>query len=369
MPVPMTPYRRGATTLDSVRPMTDALELAWFAALCDDDYEQLGVIDPSLSSSYEHCADIVHAADDAGFDAILMPSGYALGIDTIAFTAAVARSTRRIRPIVAVRTGEVWAPQLARQLATLDQLLHGRMVVNIISSELPGESLASAPRYARTLEHMRALRTLLSGRSLEGGGDWVDVRVDPPRVRTVSGQCPPLYFGGLSDDARDVAASEADVYLMWPDTMPNVEAILADMRTRAAAYGRTLRFGYRVHVVVRPTETEAREAARHLMAALDPDIGAAIRAKSLDSGSVGVIAQTALRDAADDDGFVEPHLWTGIGRARSGCGAAIVGDPQQVAEKIRTYQALGIDTFVLSGYPHLHECRRFAELVMPLLRA
>ena len=349
--------------------MTGSLELAWFAALCDDDYEQLGVPDPSLASSYEHCADIVQAADDAGYDAILMPSGYALGIDTIAFTAAVARSTRRIRPIVAVRTGEVWAPQLARQLATLDQLLRGRMVVNIISSELPGETLASAPRYARTLEYMRALRELLAGRALHAGGEWINVDVEPPRVRTTSGVCPPLYFGGLSEDARDVAAREADVYLMWPDTVPNVQTILDDMRARAASYGRTLRFGYRVHIVVRPTEADAVAAAQHLVAALDPDVGDAIRAKSLDSTSVGVRAQASLREAADLDGFVEPHLWTGIGRARSGCGAAIVGDPRQVADKIRGYQALGIDTFILSGYPHLQECRRFAELVMPLLRA
>ncbi|MEI8238132.1 MAG: LLM class flavin-dependent oxidoreductase [Actinomycetota bacterium] len=349
--------------------MTGSLELAWFAALCDDDHEQLGVPAPHLVSSYEHCADIVHAADEAGFDAILMPSGYALGIDTIAFASAVARSTRHIRPIVAVRTGEVWAPQLARQLATLDQLLQGRLIVNVISSELPGETLESAPRYARTLEHMRALRTLLDGQALCADGEWVHVDVEPPRIRTVSGQCPPLYFGGLSDDARDVAAREADMYLMWPDTYDNVRGIVDDLAARAAVHGRTLRFGYRVHVVVRPTEAEARAAAQHLVAALDPEVGDSIRAKSLDSQSVGVRAQTALRESAADDGFVEPQLWTGIGRARSGCGAAIVGDPQQVADKISSYRALGIDTFVLSGYPHVDECRRFADLVMPLLRA
>ncbi|HAP77437.1 MAG TPA: alkanesulfonate monooxygenase, partial [Acidimicrobiaceae bacterium] len=257
-----------------------SLELAWFAALCDDDYEQLGVPDPSLLSSYQHCADIVHTADRLGYDAILMPSGYALGIDTVAFTAAIARSTTRIRPIVAVRTGEMWAPQLARQLATLHHLLDGRMVVNIISSELPGEQLESAPRYARTLEYMRALRTLLGGNRLLGGGDWVPMAVDSPRIAATVGGCPPLYFGGLSDDAREVAAQEADVYLMWPDTMPAVEAVLADMRGRAARYGRTLRFGYRVHVVVRPTEAEARDAAAHLIAALDPAVGESIRAKS-----------------------------------------------------------------------------------------
>jgi alkanesulfonate monooxygenase len=139
------------------------------------------------------------------------------------------------------------------------------------------------------------------------------------------------------------------------------------MQRRAAAHDRTLRFGYRVHVVVRDTEHEARAAADHLVAALDPEVGDAIRARSLDSQSVGVRAQASLRDAADDDGYVEPNLWTGIGRARSGCGAAIVGDPHQVADKIRQYRSIGIDTFILSGYPHLDECTRFASLVMPLL--
>ena len=347
----------------------DPLSVAWFAALCDDDYEQLGVVDDALLSSPEHCGDIVRAADDAGFDAILMPSGYALGIDTVTFTASVAAQTHRIRPIVAVRIGEVWLPTLARQLATLDRILDGRLIVNIISSEMPGEALEAWPRYQRTLEHMSGLRRLLDGERLEVDGDWVRLAVDPPRVSTVSGRCPPLYFGGLSEEAREVAAREADVYLMWPDTIERVAELVADMRSRAAAHGRELRFGYRVHVVVRPTEGEARAAADHLLAALDADTGERIRSRSLDSTSVGVRAQATLRDASDEDGYAEPNLWTGIGRARSGCGAALVGYPQQVAAKIESYRDLGIDTFILSGYPHLDECRRFAELVLPRLGA
>ena len=346
-----------------------SLELAWFAALCDDDYEQLGVPNDDLRSSVEHCEAIVQEADRNGFDSILMPSGYSLGIDTVAFTSAVSRATSGITPIVAVRMGEMWLPQLARQLITLDHLLHGRMVVNIISSDLPGEAMPSGPRYRRTLEHMHALRTLLNGERLEANGEFVQLQLDPPRIRTTSGACPPLYFGGLSPDARAVAAEAADVYLMWPDTMDGVRDIVTDMRHRATEHQRQLRFGYRVHVVVRETEREARAAAEHLVAALDPEVGDAIRARSLDSTSAGVRAQAELRDAAGGDGFVEPNLWTGIGRARSGCGAAIVGDPRQVAHKIRQYQALGIESFILSGYPHQDECRRFASLVMPLLRA
>jgi alkanesulfonate monooxygenase len=347
-----------------VKPTT---ELAWFAALCDDDYEQLGVPAPQLRSSRDHCAAIVAAAERAGFDNILLPSGYSLGIDAVTFAAAVGQSSRSIRLLVAVRIGEMWVPQLARQLASLQHLLDGRLTINIISSDLPGETLASGPRYRRTLEHMTALRTLLDGGALDEHHAPLHVALAAPRIAT-GGTCPPLYFGGLSDDARDVAAQEADVYLMWPDTMDQVAATIDDMRQRAAAYERTLRIGYRVHVIVRDSEDEARTAADHLVAALDPDVGDAIRARSLDSGSVGVRRQAELRSAAEGDGYVEAHLWTGIGRARSGCGAAIVGDPQQVAAKLRDYEALGIDTFILSGYPHIDECHRFGRLVMPLLR-
>lgn len=343
-------------------------EVAWFGALCDDDYEYLGVADPALRSSWEHCRDIVLAAERGGFDNVLLPSGYQLGIDAVTFAGGMAALTRDIRLLVAVRCGEMWPPQLARQLATLDRMLGGRLTVNIISSDLPGESMAGPERYARTLEVMTVLRDLLDGRSVAHHGAAYDLELEPPRLRTVSGSCPPLYFGGLSEDAREVAAQAADVYLMWPDTLPAVAGVVDDLRVRAGRHGRTLRFGYRVHVIVRETEAEARAAAARLVSRLDDGEGEAIRRRSLDSGSAGVARQAELRDAADLDGFVEDHLWTGIGRARSGCGAAVVGDPDQVVAKLRAYQALGIDTFVLSGYPHLDECERFARLVLDELR-
>ena len=342
-------------------------EISWFSALCDDDYEFLGVPDPMLASSWEHCRDIVLAAETGGFDNILLPSGYQLGLDTTAFAAAIAALTTRIRLLMAVRIGESWPPQLARQIATLDRITGGRMTINIISSDLPGEKLASAPRYARTLEAMQILKTLLDGKHISHRGAHYDLEIDPPRIATVSGRCPPLYFGGLSEDARDAAAQGCDVYLMWPDTMPAVREIIADMTARAARYGRVLKFGYRAHVIVRETETEARAYAARLLSKLDDDTGDAIRAKSLDSTSVGVQRQAELRAAAGDAGFVEENLWTGIGRARSGCGAAIVGDPDQVLAKLRAYQAEGIEAFILSGYPHIAEADLFARHVLPHL--
>jgi alkanesulfonate monooxygenase len=176
-----------------------------------------------------------------------------------------------------------------------------------------------------------------------------------------------LYFGGLSEAAREVAAQAADVYLMWPDTVAGTGAVLADMRARAARYGRELRFGFRVHVIVRATEHEARAAARRLVSRLDDVTGEAIRRRSLDITSTGTRRQGELRDMADDDGYVEANLWTGIGRARSGAGAAIVGDPGQVLATIRRYADLGIEAFILSGYPHAAEADLFARHVLPHL--
>ena len=347
--------------------MTGHCEVSWFAALCDDDYEFLGAPDPRLQSSWAHCRNIALTAEAGGFDNILLPSGYALGIDTLAFAAAIAPMLRRMRLLAAVRCGEMWPPQLARQLATIDQMLGGRLTINIISSEMPGETLASGPRYARTVEMMTVLRALLNGEAIDFRGEFYNLAIDPPRLRTVSGNCPAFYFGGVSEEAREAAAKGADVYLMWPDRMEAIGDIIADLKARADRHGRSLKFGYRAHVVVRETEALARAAAERLLSRLDDDAGAAIRAKSLDSKSVGVQRQAMLRESAADDGYAEANLWTGIGRARSGCGAAIVGDPDQVLAKLRAYQAMGIEAFILSGYPHAAECDLFARHVLPRL--
>lgn len=343
------------------------VEVSWFSPLCDDDYEFLGVSDPRLQSSFEHCREIVQRAEQRGFDNVLCPSGYALGIDSLSFAAGVAPLLSRIRLLVAVRCGELWPPQLARLLATLDRMLGGRLTVNIISSDLPGAPMPSEPRYRRSAECMQILRTLLEGKPVTHAGEFYPLELDPPAVCAARGRAPLFYFGGLSEHAREVAARHADVYLMWPERLPAVRALVADMRARAQRHGRRLRFGYRVHVIVRETEAEARAAARRLVSRLEPDIGEAIRRRSLDHASEGVRRQAAMRDDADEEGFVEDQLWTGVGRARSGCGAALVGDPDQVVAKLEAYRELGIEAFILSGYPHADECDLVARYVLPRL--
>ena len=344
------------------------VEVSWFSALCDDDYEFLGQPDPMLASSWEHCRNIVLNAEKGGFDNILLPSGYALGLDTTAFASAIAVLTTRIKLLMAVRVGESWPPQLARQIATLDQISGGRLNVNIISSDLPGDQMDSEPRYRRTVEAMHILKTLLNGEHLSIDGEHYKIDLDPPRMKTVSGKCPPLSFGGLSPAAKEAAAEGCDVYLMWPETVQGAKDLIDDMTARAAKFGRTLKYGFRSHVIVRETEAEARAYADRLLSKLDAQQGEAIRNKSLDAQTFGVARQAELREAAAaNDGYIEDNLWTGIGRARSGCGAAIVGDPDQVLAKLEAYKAVGIEAFILEGYPHINECDMFARYVLPRL--
>ena len=248
-------------------------EVAWFAALCDDDYEFLGVADPALQSSWDHCRDIVLRAEANGFDNVLLPSGYALGMDATAFAAAIAVETSRIKLLLAVRLGELVVPQLARQIATLQQIAGGRLVINAISSDVPGETLSSEARYQRTTESLAVLRTLLRGERADFDGEYVTAHVDAPRIAVDHPHNPVVYFGGLSEAARQCAAESCDVYLMWPDTTERMRAVMREMNDRAAAFGRTLRYGWRSHVIVRGTEAQARAAATRLLSRLDVQDG------------------------------------------------------------------------------------------------
>lgn len=343
------------------------MEISWFSALCDDDFAHLGVAAPDLLSSFDHCSKIALASERNGFDSILLPSGYSLGIDNWTFGAAVAKITSALRLLLAIRVGEVQVGALARMVASLDQMASGRLDINIISSDLPGEVLASDHRYRRTLELMFCLRELLSGQAFEYSGEFFTIKAPARRIRPVGDRRIPFYFGGLSQEAKRCAARGADVYLMWPDTVEVVKANIDELRNLAAGYGRNLSFGWRSHVIVRETATQAREAARDLMRFVDDSTGAELRGRALDSASVGVARQSELRDAADEQGYADELLFTGIGRARSGAGAALVGDPDQIVNRITELSRLGIDAFIFSGYPHLAECDLFGRYVMPRL--
>lgn len=348
----------------------DSVEVAWFAPICNDDFEFLGVPEGHLRSSFEHTRDVLLTAERLGYDNILCPSSYQVGQDTLSFAAAVAPTLSRLSLLVAVRCGEVHPPMLARALSTLDHMLRGRLTVNIISSDLPGEQLSSTVRYQKSREVIQLLKQCWTAERMNLDGQFYKFRDLPtePAHPYQTGDGPLLYFGGMSHEALDLAAEYCDVFLMWPETEDRLLTTMNEVSRRAQAFDRKLDFGLRVHVIVRETEAEARAYAQRLVSKLDPETGETIRARALDAKSLGVARQAEMRAAANSDGYVEPHLWTGIGRARSGCGAAIVGSPEQVLAKLRRYQEMGIRAFILSGYPHKQECEYFAKLVLPYLK-
>jgi alkanesulfonate monooxygenase len=344
-------------------------EIAWFSALCGDDYEYLGVHDGVLRSSYEHCGDIVKKADAHGFQNILLPSGWIVGQDALSFASAMAPQTQQINQLVALRMGEVWPPMLARAIATADHIAKGRLCINIISSDLPGMKESNEVRYARSSEIIQILQKLwTTDGPMEWKGEYYNFSLptcDPAKPYQQNGG-PLLYFGGISPLAQDLCAKHCDVFLMWPETEDRLAETMRGMSEKAAGYGRKIDFGLRIHVIVRETEAAARAAADRLISKLDMDKGQEIKKRSMDSQSAGVLRQDELR-AQSKDLFIEEHVWSGIGLARSGCGSAIVGDPDQVLAKLNRYLDMGIRAFILSGYPHLDECDLFAKYVLPRL--
>lgn len=341
-------------------------EYAWFSALCSDDYAQLGVPDGALRSSFEHCRDILLDAEDQGFQNILCPSSYQVGQDTLSFVAACAPLTKRISMLAAIRCGEMQPIMLARTVATLDHMLKGRLTLNIISSDFPGEKAESGFRYQRSREVVEILKQAWTQDhiSIDGSVYQFDkVPTGPAKPYQTGG--PLLYFGGYSPPALSLCGEHCDVYLMWPEPKDQLAARMKAVHEHAAGFGRVLDYGLRVHVIVRDTEQEARDYADHLVAALDDDYGRLIRDRAHDSGSLGVSHQARARELADEFGYVEPHLWTGIGRARSGCGAALVGSTDQVLSTLEDYRAMGIRAFILSGYPHREECGFFGSKILP----
>ena len=346
----------------------DAVEVSWFSALCSDDFQYLGVPDGTLRSSWGHCSDIVKKAEAQGFRNILCPSSYQVGQDTLSFVAGCAPITEKINLLAAVRCGEMQPIMLARTIATLDHMLEGRLTVNIISSDFPGEKADSAFRYQRSREVVEILKQAWTQDEINYQGQvytFSGLTTDPAKPYQTGG--PLLYFGGYYPAAMELCGQHCDVYLMWPEPKEQIAERMRAVNAVAERYERSLDYGLRVHVIVRDTEQEAREYAQHLVSKLEDDAGRAIRERALDSTSLGVAHQAKNRDLADMEGFVEPHLWTGVGRARSGCGAAIVGSTDQVLSELEAYQKMGIRAFILSGYPHMEECEHFGTRVMPQL--
>ena len=343
-------------------------EISWFAPICDGDDRYLGERNRKYKSSWENTSDILLTADNLGYRNILCPSSYQVGQDTLPFVSAVSPLTKNINILAAIRCGEIHPPMLARTLSTIDHILKGRLTINIISSNLPGEDLSSQDRYQRSREVIEILKQSWNKEEINFKGQFYNLKLPTNPVKPYQNGGPMLYFGGYSPSALDLCAEHCDVYLMWPETEDNLKSLMETMSDKAAKFNRKIDFGLRVHVVVRDTEDEAREYANSIISKLEIEKGTEIRERALDSRSLGVSRQKKMRDLSKKDGYIEPNLWTGIGKGRSGCGAAIVGNPDQVIDKLNKYMEMGIRSFILSGYPHKEECKIFAKLVLPKLK-
>lgn len=347
----------------------DGAEVSWFAPICNGDDAFLGSHDDRYKSTWENTSNILLTADKLGFKNILCPSSYQVGQDTWSFISAVAPKTQNINLLAAVRSGEVHPAMLARAIATLDHILKGRLTINMISSNLPGENLPSAERYQRSREVIQILKQAWTQDQIDFSGSYYQLKLDAQPVKPYQQNGGPLlYFGGYSPAGVDLCAEFCDVYLMWPETESKLLGLMQNMSDQADKYGRKVDFGLRVHVIVRSSEREALDYTKTLMSRIDVDKGTEIRERALDAKSYGVARQAQMRTLSDQDGFVEDNLWTGIGRARSGCGAALVGTPDQIVDKINRYMEMGIRSFIFSGYPHLEECKLFAKHVLPKIK-
>lgn len=349
----------------------DNINVFWFLPTHGDG-RYLGTTEGGRPVDLPYLQQVALAADNLGYYGVLIPTGKSCE-DAWLVAAALAPITKRLRYLVAVRPGLQPPSLAARMAATLDRLSEGRLLINVVTGGDPVENkgdgifLSHADRYQVTREFLEVYTRLLKGEKIDFHGEHIRVEGAEILFPPVQPDGPPLYFGGSSDEAIDVAADQIDTYLTWGEPVAQVAEKLAVVRQRAEQRGRQLSYGIRLHVIVRETEEEAWAAADRLIAHLDEETIAAAQTIFARMDSTGQARMSALHSGSRDSLRIGPNLWAGVGLVRGGAGTALVGSPQQVADRIREYQALGIDNFILSGYPHLEEAHRFAELVMPLL--
>ncbi|WP_439682785.1 Methanesulfonate monooxygenase [Cupriavidus oxalaticus] len=358
------------------------MHVFWFIPTHGDS-RYLGTSEGAREVNFDYMKQVAVAADTLGYEGVLIPTGRSCEDPWVA-ASALSAVTQRLKFLVAVRPG-LMAPTLAaRMAATFDRLSNGRLLINLVTggdtAELEGDGLFldHSARYEASAEFLRIWRDVLAASHDSGQIDYQGKHLSVKGARVLYPPLqrphPPVYFGGSSAPAHALAGEQVDTYLTWGEPPADVAQKLEDVRRHAAKHGRTVRFGIRLHVIVRETDAAAWAAAEDLISRLDDETVARAQAVFAKMDSEGQRRMAALHAGADRRSRrtrealeISPNLWAGVGLVRGGAGTALVGDPHTVAERMREYAELGIDTFVLSGYPHLEEAYRFAELVFPLL--
>lgn len=356
-----------------------SLNIFWFIPTHGDS-RYLGTSEGARQLDHNYLRQVAQAADSLGYEGVLIPTGRSCE-DPWVVAASLLPVTQRLKFLVAVRPGLHQPALAARMAASFDRLSGGRLLINLVTggdqAELEGDGvfLNHAERYEQSAEFIRIWREILArshtGEAFDFEGRHLQVRGAKLLFPPLQQPHPPVYFGGSSEPAHELAAEQVETYLTWGEPPAEVAKKVADVRECAARHGRTVRFGIRLHVIVRETDAEAWAAAESLISRVDDDTVVRAQAAFSRMDSEGQRRMAALhgtgkkRTRADLE--ISPNLWAGVGLVRGGAGTALVGDPQTVAARIQEYADLGLDTFVLSGYPHLEEAYRFAELVFPLL--
>jgi alkanesulfonate monooxygenase len=343
----------------------------WFLPTHGDG-RYLGTSYGAREVSLPYLTQIAKAADDLGYYGVLLPTGRSCE-DSWIVASALAPLTKRLRFLVAVRPGLQSPGVAARMTATLDRISNGRLLINVVTGGDPVENkgdgifLAHDERYEITEEFLHIYSRMLAGETVDYAGKHLQIEGGKILYPPVQAPHPPLYFGGSSPAGQDVASRTIQKYLTWGEPPAQVKEKVDGMRRLAEAQGRDITFGIRLHVIVRETNTEAWAAAEDLIKYVDDKTIADAQNAFARMDSVGQSRMAALHGGKRENLEVSPNLWAGVGLVRGGAGTALVGDAETVAERMREYINVGIDTFILSGYPHLEESYRFAELVLPLL--
>lgn len=347
------------------------MNVFWFIPTHGDG-RYLGTTTGSRAVTLEYMQQIARAADDLGYKGALLPTGRSCE-DAWVVASSLIPATKRMKFLVAIRPGIISPTAAARMTATFDRLSGGRLLINVVTGGDPSEATADGvflshdQRYAVTDEFLDIYRRVLAGEVVDYEGKHQRVIAAKLLYPPVQTPHPPLYFGGSSQAAHELAAKHVDLYLTWGEPPHAVREKIEDMKRRAAAHGRTLRFGIRLHVIVRETTSAAWDAANELIKHLDDAAIAAAQNAFSRFDSEGQRRMSQLHGGRRDALEVSPNLWAGVGLVRGGAGTALVGDADTVAARMREYAELGIDTFILSGYPHLEEAYRAAELLFPRL--
>lgn len=347
------------------------MEVFWFLPTHGDG-RYLGSAEQARTVSYAYLKQIAQAADELGFQGVLLPTGKSCE-DAWVVASTLVPVTTKLKFLVAIRPGITSPTAAARMAATFDRLSNGRLLINVVTGGDPAEAvgdgvyLSHDERYEVTDEFLQVWREAVAGRAISLHGKHLRVEKAKVLYPALQKPHPPLYFGGSSRVAYDLAAKQVDVYLTWGEPPQQVEEKISTVRRLAAEQGRSVRFGIRLHAIVRETEKEAWSAADDLIRYLDDETITKAQKAFASFDSEGQRRMAQLHSGSRDKLEVSPNLWAGVGLVRGGAGTALVGDPATVAQRMREYADLGIETFILSGYPHLEEAYRVADLLFPHL--